>query len=459
MCSLQRLRESRLPPEWNVLRSDRCRHRCRGRRLHHPGAGLRSRRRSRRGGVVVHPPRADASRPPLARRSRPRQKLSAATDRARARPRLRGLGQGRPALSRFHRRHRGVWPRPCRIPPSRRGSRSNSASSSTSRTSTSTINRCSQPRRSPIARSRSACSSATPAARRTRPRSSSRVAIRRSSPVNRSAPRSSRRSTRSTVGRSRPSRSRAKQSIARASGRSSGRSSSSRTTISKRRRGSSSSAPHARSSSSRSRPRVASSTRRRAISPASAALCDDTGTLLIFDEVQTGCGRTGHWFGHQHDDVTPDVMTLAKGLGGGIPIGALAVSEKAAAGLAFQQGGAVPARLDVRRQPARVCSGERGVRHHRERRPARARQPGIAISRHQARRAGQRVSRSSARGARSRSVDGPRGREHPGERDQRRAARRACCARSPATRSCGSRRPISCRASSSTKRSASCERC
>lgn len=64
-------------------------------------------------------------------------------------------------------------------------------------------------------------------------------------------------------------------------------------------------------------------------------LCDDTGTLLIFDEVQTGVGRTGTWFAYQHDDVAPDVMTLAKGLGGGIPIGAVACNEKAAAGLAF----------------------------------------------------------------------------------------------------------------------------
>ena len=53
-------------------------------------------------------------------------------------------------------------------------------------------------------------------------------------------------------------------------------------------------------------------------------LCDDTGTILIFDEVQTGVGRTGTWFGYQHDNVTPDVMTLAKGLGGGVPIGAVA---------------------------------------------------------------------------------------------------------------------------------------
>ena len=71
-------------------------------------------------------------------------------------------------------------------------------------------------------------------------------------------------------------------------------------------------------------------------------LCDDTGTILIFDEVQTGVGRTGRWFGHQHDGVAPDVMTLAKGLGGGIPIGALACSNKAAAGLAAVAGGAVP---------------------------------------------------------------------------------------------------------------------
>jgi len=71
-------------------------------------------------------------------------------------------------------------------------------------------------------------------------------------------------------------------------------------------------------------------------------LCTETGTVLIFDEVQTGVGRTGHWFGHQYDHVVPDVMTLAKGLGGGVPIGALASSEKMARGLAAQAGGAVP---------------------------------------------------------------------------------------------------------------------
>ncbi|MFI5497350.1 acetylornithine transaminase [Actinoplanes sp. NPDC051859] len=50
--------------------------------------------------------------------------------------------------------------------------------------------------------------------------------------------------------------------------------------------------------------------------------CDRTGALLVVDEVQTGIGRTGHWFHHQSDGITPDMVTLAKGLGGGLPIGA-----------------------------------------------------------------------------------------------------------------------------------------
>jgi acetylornithine aminotransferase len=54
------------------------------------------------------------------------------------------------------------------------------------------------------------------------------------------------------------------------------------------------------------------------------------GALLVFDEVQTGMGRTGAFFAHQHDGITPDIVTLAKGLGGGLPIGAcLAVGEAA----------------------------------------------------------------------------------------------------------------------------------
>jgi len=52
-------------------------------------------------------------------------------------------------------------------------------------------------------------------------------------------------------------------------------------------------------------------------------LCDERGMLLIFDEVQTGMGRTGEWFAYQHSGVVPDLMTLAKSLGGGVAIGAL----------------------------------------------------------------------------------------------------------------------------------------
>jgi len=52
-------------------------------------------------------------------------------------------------------------------------------------------------------------------------------------------------------------------------------------------------------------------------------LCDERGVLLIFDEVQTGCGRTGEYFAHKLFDVKPDLMTLAKSLGGGVAIGAI----------------------------------------------------------------------------------------------------------------------------------------
>ncbi len=52
-------------------------------------------------------------------------------------------------------------------------------------------------------------------------------------------------------------------------------------------------------------------------------VCDDTGALMIVDEVQTGMGRTGKWFGFQHFNIVPDMITLAKALGGGVPIGAL----------------------------------------------------------------------------------------------------------------------------------------
>jgi acetylornithine/N-succinyldiaminopimelate aminotransferase len=62
-------------------------------------------------------------------------------------------------------------------------------------------------------------------------------------------------------------------------------------------------------------------------------LCDQNGALLIFDEVTTGIGRTGKWFAYQHFDVEPDIMTMAKALGGGVAIGAMMATEEVAASL------------------------------------------------------------------------------------------------------------------------------
>jgi len=56
-------------------------------------------------------------------------------------------------------------------------------------------------------------------------------------------------------------------------------------------------------------------------------VCDDAGAMLVFDEVQTGMGRTGEWFAWHRENVQPDLMTLAKGIAGGVPMGALAVAE------------------------------------------------------------------------------------------------------------------------------------
>jgi len=63
------------------------------------------------------------------------------------------------------------------------------------------------------------------------------------------------------------------------------------------------------------------------------ALCDETGALLIYDEVQCGMGRTGRLFAHEWSGAAPDIMMIAKGIGGGFPLGAVLATEAAAAGM------------------------------------------------------------------------------------------------------------------------------
>lgn len=69
------------------------------------------------------------------------------------------------------------------------------------------------------------------------------------------------------------------------------------------------------------------------------ALADETGVLLMLDEVQTGIGRTGRLFAYQHEAVLPDVVTLGKGLGGGFPIGAVIAGQRANCLLPGEHGG------------------------------------------------------------------------------------------------------------------------
>ena len=65
-------------------------------------------------------------------------------------------------------------------------------------------------------------------------------------------------------------------------------------------------------------------------------ICDEVGALLVLDCVQTGMGRTGDWFGYEHEGIRPDVITIAKGIGGGLPLGAMIALGKSAS--LFQPG-------------------------------------------------------------------------------------------------------------------------
>ena len=94
------------------------------------------------------------------------------------------------------------------------------------------------------------------------------------------------------------------------------------------------------------------------------ALCDKQDWLLMLDEVQCGIGRTGKWFAHQWADIKPDVMPLAKGLGSGVPIGAVVCGPRAAKVFGPGNHGTT-----LRRQPAVHARRCRNAAHHGRRRP------------------------------------------------------------------------------------------
>jgi acetylornithine/succinyldiaminopimelate/putrescine aminotransferase len=130
------------------------------------------------------------------------------------------------------------------------------------------------------------------------------------------------------------------------------------------------------------------------------ALCDQNDWLLMIDEVQCGMGRTGKWFAHQWAGIVPDVMPLAKGLGSGVPIGAVVAGPRAAN--IFQPG---QPRHHLRRQPAGDARRHRNHPHHGGGRPAGER------------RVHRRVHPRAA-GARARRPAGRQGHPRPGPDDR-----------------------------------------
>ena len=94
-------------------------------------------------------------------------------------------------------------------------------------------------------------------------------------------------------------------------------------------------------------------------------LCDERDWLLMIDEVQCGMGRTGKWFAHQWAGIKPDVMPLAKGLGSGVPVGAVVAGPKAANIFPARQ-----PRHDLWRQPAGHAGRGGNHSHHGRRRLA-----------------------------------------------------------------------------------------
>ena len=90
-------------------------------------------------------------------------------------------------------------------------------------------------------------------------------------------------------------------------------------------------------------------------------VCDEHDLMLVFDEVQCGVARTGYLYAYEYYGVTPDIMSTAKGIGGGFPLGACLATEKAARGHGHRHPW-----FDLWRQPAGDGRGAGGVRHRRQ---------------------------------------------------------------------------------------------
>ena len=161
---------------------------------------------------------------------------------------------------------------------------------------------------------------------------------------------------------------------------------------------------------------------------AARAITAEHGTLLVIDEVQTGIGRTGSWFAHTRSGIVPDVITLAKGLGGGLPIGAAIGIGDAAHLLQPGQHGSTFAG-----NPVCAAAALAVLRHHRDRRSARP-----------CRRTGQ-AHRHRRRGSRP-SADRPRPRCRPAAGHRADRERRLRQRLSPPARpaSSSTRRPRTC---------------
>ena len=107
--------------------------------------------------------------------------------------------------------------------------------------------------------------------------------------------------------------------------------------------------------------------------PGLRALCDRHDLLLIVDEVWTGCGRTGEWFAYQHAGSPPDIMTLGKAVGCGLPVGVMCADQRIADLFSVESYGGVAARVDARRELHPDGGLRADVRDRRARGPRRAR--------------------------------------------------------------------------------------